>query len=199
MRERLPKRARQRCTWAESSEAERAYHDEEWGVPLRDERGMFEFLTLEGAQAGLSWALILRKREGYRRAFADFDVEKVARFRDARIEKLLEDPSIVRNRLKVTSVRDNARAALALRREGTDLARFLWGFVDGEPLVQRPRTAAEVPSRTKLSDRISRELKRRGFRFVGSTICYALMQATGLVDDHEAGCFRARGRRKRHP
>jgi DNA-3-methyladenine glycosylase I len=167
-----------------------AYHDEEWGVPSRDDRHLYELLTLEGAQAGLSWATILRKREGYRRAFAGFDAEAVARFSGDDVERLLGDPGIVRNRLKVESTIANARAVLAVREEQGSLADYLWSFVGGEPLVGGWRTVDEIPAETEESRALSRDLKRRGFRFVGPTVCYAFMQAAGLVNDHVVGCFR---------
>jgi DNA-3-methyladenine glycosylase I len=167
-----------------------AYHDEEWGVPSRDDRHLFEMLVLEGAQAGLSWSTILHKRENYRRAFAGFDAERVARFGDRDVERLLADPGIVRNRLKVTAAIDNARAALAVRDERGSLADFLWELVGGEPIVGRFEALGEIPAETDESRVMSKELKRRGFRFVGPTICYAFMQATGMVDDHVTSCFR---------
>ena len=163
-----------------------AYHDEEWGVPSHDERHLFELLTLEGAQAGLSWSTILGKREGYRRAFAGFDPEAVARFGPADVERLLADTGIVRNRLKVESTVANAAALLELG----DLAAYLWDFVGGEPLVGRWRSSAELPAETELSRALSRDLKRRGFRFVGPTVCYSFMQAVGLANDHTVDCFR---------
>lgn len=165
-----------------------AYHDEEWGVPSRDPRDLFELITLEGAQAGLSWMTILRKRDGYRRAFVEFDVERIARFGDKDVERLLADPGIVRNRAKIEATIGNARAVLAL---DTPLPDLLWNFVGGEPIVSRPRALAEIPAETEESRAMSKELKRRGFRFVGPTICYALMQSAGLADDHLVGCFRA--------
>jgi DNA-3-methyladenine glycosylase I len=167
-----------------------AYHDEEWGVPSRDDRHLFEMLVLEGAQAGLSWATILRKREGYRRAFAGFDVGAVARFGEKDVERLLADAGIVRNRLKVESAIANARATLAVRDEHGSLASYLWGFVGGEPVVNRWRMLADVPAETTESKAMSKDLKRRGFRFVGPTVCYAFMQAAGLVNDHVTTCFR---------
>ena len=167
-----------------------AYHDEEWGVPVREERGLFELLTLEGAQAGLSWATILRKREGYRRAFAGFDANRVARFGEADVERLLADPGIVRNRLKIASTIANAQAILALRERGESLVDTVWSVVDGTPRRNAWRALAEVPAETTESRFLARELKRRGFRFVGPTTCYALMQAGGLVDDHVTSCFR---------
>ncbi|HJV34276.1 DNA-3-methyladenine glycosylase I [Geomonas sp.] len=181
-----------RCPWAGSDPLYRAYHDTEWGVPVHDDRLLFEFLTLEGAQAGLSWLTILRKREGYRRAFAGFDPEKVARFGEAEVARLLTDPAIVRNRLKIGSTVDNARAFLTLRDQEGSFDAYLWRFVDGTPVQNAWRTLAEVPASTPLSDALSRDLKRRGFRFVGSTICYSLLQATGLVNDHLTDCFRWR-------
>jgi DNA-3-methyladenine glycosylase I len=166
------------------------YHDEEWGVPAHDDRRHFEFLVLEGAQAGLSWSTILNKREGYRRAFESFDFEKVARFTPKRIEKLLADPGIVRNRLKVESTVANARAFLDVREEFGTFDEYVWRFVGGKPIAHRIRTIRDVPATTPESDALSKDLKSRGFRFVGSTIVYAHMQACGLVNDHELGCFR---------
>ncbi len=167
-----------------------AYHDEEWGVPSHDDRHLFEMLTLEGAQAGLSWSTILRKREGYRRAFAGFDPERVAAFRSADIERLLGDPGIVRNRAKVESTISNAGAVLAVQEELGSLDEYLWGFVGGEPIVNRRRSLDDLPAETAESRALSKDLKRRGFRFVGPTICYALMQAVGMVNDHTVDCFR---------
>ncbi len=181
-----------RCSWAENSDIERAYHDDEWGVPLRDDRGLFELLTLEGAQAGLSWRLVLSRREHYRRAFHGFDIARVAAMPDQELDALLTNPGLVRNRLKIASVRDNARAALRAGEEHGSLGAFLWSFVGNVPQVNRPASRAEVPASTEASDAMSRALHKRGFRFVGSTICYAFMQASGMVDDHLAGCFRAR-------
>ena len=180
-----------RCAWAEGATADYiAYHDEEWGVPIRDDRGQFEFLILEGAQAGLSWSTILNKREGYRKNFADFDPAKVARFTPKRIERILKDPGIVRNRLKVESVVSNARAFLKVQKEFGSFSDYIWGFVDGKPRQNRFRKDGDVPATSPDSDAISKDLKKRGFRFVGSTIIYAHMQATGLVNDHVTGCFR---------
>ena len=167
-----------------------AYHDEEWGVPSHDEVHLFELLTLEGAQAGLSWSTILRKRDGYRRAFAGFDAGAVARFGAKDIEQLLKDEGIVRNRLKVESTVANARAVLEVREERGSFADLLWSHVDGTPIVGGWRTLGEIPAETAQSRALSKELKRRGFRFVGPTICYALMQAAGLVNDHTIDCFR---------
>lgn len=177
-----------RCPWCLSTPEYVRYHDEEWGRPQRDDRVLFEFLILEGAQAGLSWRTILEKREHYRRAFAGFDPAKVARFSDTKLEQLLLDPGIVRNRLKVWSARTNARAFLELQAEHGSFADWLWDFVDGAPLINRPASLKDVPAKTELSDRISRELLRRGFKFVGSTIVYAYLQAVGVVNDHVVGC-----------
>ena len=168
-----------------------AYHDREWGVPTRDDRRLFEFLILEGAQAGLSWETILNKRAAYRKAFADFDPAKVARFTDARVEKLLLDPGIVRNRLKVAGAVKNAKAFLAVQREFGSFAKYAWGFVDGAPVANVRRRPGDVPATTAISDALGKDLKKRGFTFVGSTITYAFMQAVGMVDDHLAGCVRA--------
>ncbi len=165
-----------------------AYHDDEWGRPVHDDRVFFEFLLLEGAQAGLSWSTILAKRANYRRAFADFDPAKVARFPAAKIAKLLADPGIVRNRLKVSGAVRNAKAFLAVQREFGSFDAYVWGFVGGRPKVNRPRSMKSVPATSPESDALSKDLKRRGFTFVGSTIMYAFMQATGLVDDHIVGC-----------
>ena len=178
-----------RCGWARNELAIR-YHDEEWGVPVHDDRRWFEFLILEGAQAGLSWDTILRKRENYRRAFAEFDPEVVARFDEERIASLLADPGIVRNRLKVASAVKNARAFLEVREEFGKFDDYVWGFVEGRPVRNGWRTLGEVPARTAISDAMSKDLGKRGFKFVGSTICYAMMQATGLVNDHLTCCFR---------
>jgi DNA-3-methyladenine glycosylase I len=165
-----------------------SYHDREWGVPSHDDRYLFEMLVLEGAQAGLSWATILNRRDGYRRAFANFEPGKVAKFTDRKLEKLLTDPGIIRNRLKVYGTRTNANAFIKVQAEFGSFARYLWGWVDGTPVVNRPRTLAEIPATTDLSDRISKDLKRRSFTFVGSTIVYATLQSVGIVDDHVTGC-----------
>jgi DNA-3-methyladenine glycosylase I len=179
-----------RCPWATHSEIEAEYHDREWGVPVHDERTLFEFLTLEGAQAGLSWRTVLAKRAGYSRVFLDYDLQRLAALEDRDLEERLQDASIVRNRLKVWSVRSNARAALALQASHGSLDSHLWSFVDGQPMVNRPQASSEVPARTDVSDRLSKDLSKRGFKFVGSTIIYAFMQATGMVDDHVLGCHR---------
>jgi DNA-3-methyladenine glycosylase I len=179
-----------RCTWCGSEPFYVAYHDTEWGVPQHDERALFEALILDGAQAGLSWATILKKREGYRRAFGGFDAEIVARYDEADVARLLADPGIVRNRLKVAAAIGNARATLKIREEFGGLDAYFWRFVDGRPIVNTWRALAEVPARTPLSDAISKDMQKRGFKFVGSTIVYAHMQATGLVNDHPVDCFR---------
>ena len=181
----------ERCEWVPEAEPLYvAYHDDEWGVPEHDDRKLFELLTLEGAQAGLAWITILRKREGYRRAFAGFDPAAVAAFDDARVEELLQDPAIVRNRLKVESTVANARAVLSVQEKLGSLDAYLWQFVGGEPRVNGWRTLVELPAETAESKAMSKDLKRRGFRFVGPTVCYAFMQAAGLVNDHVVGCFR---------
>jgi len=180
-----------RCKWAEGVSLDYIqYHDREWGVPVFDDRLQFEFLILEGAQAGLSWSTILNKREGYRKAFADFDVEKVARFTEKRIEKLLQNPGIVRNRLKVRSAVSNAKAFLAVQQEFGSFSEYIWGFIDGRPIQNHFKKNNDIPATSPESDALSKDLKRRGFKFVGSTIIYAHMQATGLVNDHVVSCFR---------
>ncbi len=181
--------ANTRCNWAADA-LMWEYHDREWGVPVHDDRRHFEFLILEGAQAGLSWSTVLKKRDGYRRAFADFDPEKVARFTKARIQKILLDPSIIRNRLKVASTVTNARAFLKLQDELGSFDEYIWGFVDGKPIVNRWKSMKQIPPKTKESDALSKDLQKRGFRFVGSTIMYAHMQACGLVNDHQVSCWR---------
>ena len=178
-----------RCDWARNDLAIR-YHDEEWGVPVHDDRRWFEFLILEGAQAGLSWDTILKKRDRYRVVFDGFDPEVVARYDEEKVESLLADPGIVRNRLKVASAITNARAFLEVQREFGSFDAYIWRFVEGRPLRNAWRSISEVPARTAQSDAMSKDLKRRGFTFVGTTICYAFMQATGLVNDHLVGCFR---------
>jgi len=180
-----------RCRWARTPLSV-AYHDIEWGVPVHDDRILFEFLTLEGAQAGLSWETILKKRAAYRDAFLGFDPARVGRFTPARLERLLRNPGIVRNRLKIVSAVRNARAVLAIQREVGSLDTYVWGFVGGAPRVNRWRTLQDVPARTPESDALSRDLLRRGFTFVGPTICYAFMQAVGMVNDHTIDCFRHR-------
>ncbi len=180
-----------RCRWAEGVSLEYIeYHDTEWGVPVHDDKVQFEFLILEGAQAGLSWSTILNKREGYRKLFADFDVQKVARFTPKRVEKILQDPAIVRNRLKVQSAVTNAKAFIKVQEEFGSFSDYIWGFVDGKAIQNRFRKDSDIPATSEESDALSKDLKKRGFRFVGSTIMYAHMQATGLVNDHVTGCFR---------
>jgi DNA-3-methyladenine glycosylase I len=181
-----------RCEWCGSDPLYVAYHDEEWGVPVRDDRRLFEFLILEGAQAGLSWITILRKREGYRKAFDGFDPEKIARWRGTKIERLLRNPGIVRNRLKVEGAKRNARALLTVVKEEGSFSEYLWDFVGGEPIVNRWRSLKELPAETAEARAMSRDLKGRGFTFVGPTICYAFMQAVGMVNDHVVSCFRYR-------
>ena len=180
-----------RCAWAgEVSLPYIEYHDNEWGVPVRDDNTQFEFLILEGAQAGLSWSTILNKREGYRKNFADFDAEKVARFTKKRIEKILQDPGIVRNRLKVNSAVTNARAFLEVQEEYDGFSNYIWQFVDGKPKQNKFRKDSDIPATSEESDEMSKDMKKRGFKFVGSTIMYAHMQATGMVNDHVVSCFR---------
>ncbi len=180
-----------RCKWAEGVSLDYiTYHDEEWGVPVWDDQTQFEFLILEGAQAGLSWSTILNKRSGYRKNFADFDVQKIARFTKKRIEKILTDPAVVRNRLKVESAVSNAKAFLEVQEEFGTFSEYIWGFVDGEPIQNKIRKDSDTPATSPESDALSKDLKARGFKFVGSTIVYAHMQATGMVNDHVVSCFR---------
>ena len=179
-----------RCGWCGDDELYVKYHDEEWGVPLYDDDTLFEFLILEGAQAGLAWITVLRKREGYRALFDGFDANKIARYSDRKLDKLLLEPRIIRNRLKVYSARQNARAFLAVQEEWGSFADYMWHFTDGKPLQNRWKSMAEMPAFTPLSDTISKDLKKRGFNFVGSTIIYAHMQATGMINDHTTDCFR---------
>lgn len=179
-----------RCPWCLSDPLCIEYHDREWGVPLHDDRKWFEFLTLEGAQAGLNWLLVLKKRENYRRAYDDFDFTKVARYDDAKIAALLTDPGIIRNRAKIAASINNARAFIRIREEFSSFDHYIWPFVNGKPLQNHWRTDRQIPARTALSDAISADLRQRGFKFVGSTIVYAHMQATGMVNDHLIACFR---------
>ncbi len=181
---------RKRCPWCLGSEDYVAYHDQEWGVPVHDDAQLFECLTLESAQAGLSWITILRKREGYRRAFAGFDPHKVSRFTPKRVERLMQDPAIVRNRLKIEAAISNARAFLELQARHGSFASWQWDFVDGEPIINRWQRLDQAPASTPLSDRFAKELKRAGFKFLGPTTVYAHMQATGMVNDHLRDCFR---------
>jgi len=178
-----------RCGWA-TGELDVLYHDTEWGVPVHDDRVLFEFLTLEGAQAGLSWSTILKKREGYRRAFADWDVAKIAKFTEKEEQVLRGNAEIVRNKLKISSTVTNARAFLKVQKEYGSFDKYIWNFVDGKPIVNQWNTMKNLPASTPLSDTISKDLQRRGFRFVGTTICYAFMQAVGMVNDHTKECFR---------
>jgi DNA-3-methyladenine glycosylase I len=187
---------RKRCTWCAGNDLQIAYHDREWGVPVHDDRKLFEFLILEGAQAGLSWDIILRKRENYRRAFARFDPRKVAHFGAKERAVLMKNPGIVRNRLKIESAATNAQAFLAVQRAFGSFDRYIWRFVGGKPLRNRRRSMKDVPASTPESDAMSKDLKKRGFRFVGTTICYAFMQATGMVNDHLVSCYRYRGARR---
>ena len=180
-----------RCSWPEGTSEEMiAYHDNEWGVPVRDDRKLFEMFTLGGAQAGLSWAIVYSKRAGYRKLFHNFDITKCSRMTDAYIEKTLTDPSIIRNRLKVFSVRKNALAALAVIEEFGSFSKYLWSFVNGEPKVNRIKKMSDIPTTSPESDAMSKDMKKRGFTFAGSTICYAFMQGVGMVNDHEARCWR---------
>ncbi len=180
----------EKCTWALSSPNEEQYHDHEWGVPVHDDRLLFEFLILEGAQAGLSWSTILNKRDGYRRAFDNFDAEKIARYDEQKINELLANPAIVRNKLKVNAAVVNAQAFLNLQQSFSSFDGYIWQFVDGRPLHNAWKNAAEIPAATPISELMSKDLKKRGFKFVGSTICYAYMQATGMVNDHTVDCYR---------
>ena len=192
----MNKDKRERCAWSESDPAMRAYHDDEWGRPVHEDRVLFEFLTLEGAQAGLSWSTILRKRGAYRSAFEGFDPARVARYGPAKIRELMGIEGIVRNRLKIESTITNSRAFLRVQEELGSFDRYIWQFVGGKPVRRLRRTLRDVPATTPESDAMSRDLKQRGFRFVGSTICYAFMQACGLVDDHLASCFRSARRNR---
>jgi DNA-3-methyladenine glycosylase I len=179
-----------RCEWSVGDPLYQQYHDKEWGVPLYDDQQLFEFLILEGAQAGLSWITVLRKREGYRKAFNHFDIKKIARYTDARIEKLLLNPAIIRNRLKVQSTRSNARAFLEIQQEFGSFSNYVWEFVDGVPIQNHWKNLNQLPATTTISDQLSKALKKRGFKFVGPTIMYAFMQATGMVNDHTVDCHR---------
>ena len=190
---------RQRCPWGATDPLLRDYHDTEWGTPLHDDQQLFEFLCLEGAQAGLSWRTVLAKREHYRQVFHDFDIARVAAMKNRELEKLLLDPGIIRNRLKVFATRDNAITALGVIEEFGSLDAYLWSFVDGKPLVNRWADSGSVPASTPLSDGMSKAMKKRGFRFVGSTILYSLMQATGMINDHVVTCFRHSACRRTPP
>ncbi len=179
-----------RCEWANSNPLETKYHDEEWGVPVHDDRLLFEMLTLEGAQAGLSWATILKKRAGYLEAFDQFDIQKIATYSDKKIAQLLENPNIVRNKLKVNATVVNAQCVLELQQEYGSFDAYIWSFVDGKPIQNQWQSLSEVPSKTAISDEMSKSLKKKGFKFIGSTTCYAFMQAVGMVNDHVVSCFR---------
>ena len=179
-----------RCTWCVGKRVYEEYHDKEWGVPVHDDQRLFEMLILEGAQAGLSWITVLQKRENYRKLFADFDYNKVAKFSDKRLEKILENPGVIRNRLKVFSARSNAKCLLQVQSELGSFDEYIWGFVDGKPIQNKFKTHEQVPANSKISDAMSKDLKERGFKFVGTTICYAFMQAVGMVNDHVIDCFR---------
>jgi DNA-3-methyladenine glycosylase I len=181
-----------RCTWCGDDPLYVDYHDKEWGVPVRDDETLFEFLILEGAQAGLSWITVLRKREGYRKAFSGFDATKIARYSDNKLDKLLQNPAIIRNRLKVYGARQNARAFLEVQHAFGSFSDYIWDFVDGQPIQNHWKSMRQVPATNPVSDRLSKDMKKRGFTFVGSTIMYAHMQATGMVNDHTADCFRHR-------
>ncbi len=179
-----------RCQWAGTNELMIAYHDDEWGVPVHDDRTLFEFLILEGAQAGLSWSTVLNKRENYRKLFDNFDYAKIARYKQAKIEKLLHNPGIIRNKLKVNAAVVNAKAFIEVQKEFGSFDRYIWRFTDGKPIRNKPKTLKDIPARTGISDDMSKDLKKRGFKFIGSTICYAFMQAVGMVNDHTTDCFR---------
>ena len=179
-----------RCTWCGDDPLYVKYHDEEWGVPQKDDQTLFEFIILEGAQAGLAWITVLRKREGYRALFDNFDAAKIARYTDKKLDKLLLDPRIIRNRLKVYGARKNAKAFLKIQKEEGSFSNYMWGFVDGKPIQNTPKSMEDVPATSPLSDAISKDMKKRGFTFVGSTILYAHMQACGMINDHTVDCFR---------
>lgn len=183
-----------RCSWCLKDDLYKQYHDEEWGVPLYDDNKLFEMLCLEGAQAGLSWYTVLTKRENYRKAFDGFDATKMARYSDKKMEALLQNPGIIRNRLKVKAFVQNARAFLEVQKEFGSFSKYIWQFTEGKPLKKHPRTLSDIPTKTKESDAMSKDLLKRGFKFAGSTICYAFMQATGMVDDHVADCWKRKKR-----
>lgn len=186
----MGKNKKPRCGWAGSDPLYVDYHDTEWGVPVYDDKRLFEFLILEGAQAGLSWSTILKKRDNYRRAFDNFDPAKIARYKKPKIENLLKDSGIVRNRLKIEAAVSNARAFLEVQKESGSFSDFIWSFVDGKPIHNKWKSLREIPAKTEIAEKMSRALKKRGFRFVGPTICYAFMQAVGMVNDHTVSCFR---------
>ena len=196
LREFLILKIKRRCGWLRNDPLMMNYHDREWGVPLHDDQGLFEFLVLSGTQAGLNWSMILNKRENYRRAFDEFKPEKVARYTEKRILKLLKNPGIIRNRMKVQAAIKNAGALLKIQDQMGSFDEYIWGFVDGRPLQNRRRSLSHLPARTGISDQMSRDLRLRGFQFVGSTICYAFMQTVGIVNDHMVGCYRHRELRR---
>ncbi len=179
-----------RCSWAESNDADKKYHDEEWGVPVHDDRLLFEMICLEGAQAGLSWTTILNKREHYKKVFDNFNAKKIAKYDDKKVEALLQDPGIVRNRLKVNAFIKNAKAFLEIQKEHGSFDTYIWSFVNHKPIINAWKNREDVPAKTEVSDLLSKSLKKKGFSFVGSTICYAFMQAVGMVNDHSTDCFR---------
>jgi DNA-3-methyladenine glycosylase I len=183
---------KKRCEWCGNDPLYIKYHDEEWGVPVHDDHKLFEMLILEGAQAGLSWITVLKKRENYRKAFNNFDPEKISKYSDKKIAKLLENPGIIRNRLKVNSTVTNAKTFLAVKKEFGSFDRYIWQFVNHKPIVNNFKSMKDLPAKTELSDMMSIDLKKRGFKFIGSTICYAFMQAVGMVDDHTTDCFRSK-------
>jgi len=179
-----------RCKWATKTEHEKTYHDNEWGIPLHNDSLLFEFITLEGAQAGLSWSTVLAKREGYRKAFDNFNIKKIASYNEEKIKSLIVNPEIIRNKLKIKSTKTNAIATLKIIDEFESLDKYIWSFVNYNPIINNWKDASEVPNTSDISDQMSKDLKKRGFKFVGSTICYAFMQATGMVNDHTTDCFR---------
>ncbi len=187
---------KRRCAWAEKNEKEQQYHDEEWGVPVHDDRLLFEFLILEGAQAGLSWSTILAKREGYRKAFDNFDAKKIAKYSNKKIQSLIENKAIVRNKLKINAAVTNAKIFLEVQKEYGSFDAFIWSFVKGKPIQNKWKNREDVPAKTDISDEMSKALKKKGFKFVGSTICYAFMQAVGMVNDHTVDCFRYKACKK---
>ena len=181
---------KKRCKWCESNELDRTYHDKEWGVPVYDDQKLFEMLILEGAQAGVSWHVVLQKRAHYKKVFADFNIDKLARFTDKKLEKALTDPGLIRNRLKIFSVRSNAIVCQAVQQEYGSFASYIWSFVDGKPIQNKHKNMRQIPAKTAISSKMSRDLKKRGFKFIGETICYAYMQGVGMVNDHTTDCFR---------
>lgn len=185
---------KKRCSWCTSDPLYIAYHDKEWGVPVYDDKVLFEFLILEGMQAGLSWLTVLKKREAFRKAFANFDAKKIAKFDDDKVQLLLNNPGIIRNKLKISAAIQNAKSFLELKKESGSFAEYIWGFVDGHPIQNNWQSIKQVPAKTDISDAMSKDLKKKGFKFVGSTICYAFMQAVGMVNDHAKDCFRYKKR-----